>query len=77
MKILSYIQFKEIDESVKWLEDHNAIYALCNLRKSIFVSTNEGEIEAIPGDYIFTTDTSRNPIIYTEEAFKRLLKEQN
>jgi len=33
MKILSYIRFTEMNETIQWLEKHNVFFAPCNLRE--------------------------------------------
>lgn len=35
MKILSYIRFTEMDETIQWLEKHNVFFAPCNLRERV------------------------------------------
>lgn len=72
MKILSYIQFTEMDDATQWLEKNNVFYAPCNLRKSIFVDTVSGEIEIVPSDYLVMTDQSDLPDVYTERAFLQI-----
>lgn len=72
MKILSYIQFTEMDDATQWLEKNNVFYALCNLRKSIFVDTVSGEIEIVPSDYLVMTDQSDLPDVYAERAFLQI-----
>ena len=72
MKILSYIRFTEMDETIQWLEKHNVFFALCNLRKSIFVDTVSGEIEIVPTDYLVMTDQSDLPDGYAESAFLQI-----
>ena len=72
MKILSYIQFTEMDDATQWLEKNNVFYAPCNLRKSIFVDTVSGEIEIVPSDYLVMTDQSDLPDVYAERAFLQI-----
>ena len=48
MNILSYIQFNDTNQTAKWLEENKVKYTLCNLRKSIFIDTVEGDLEVFP-----------------------------
>ena len=75
MKILSYIRFTEMNETIQWLEKHNVFFAPCNLRKSIFVDTVSGEIEIVPTDYLVMTDQSDLPDVYAESAFLQIYPE--
>lgn len=75
MNILSYIQFNDTNQTAKWLEENKVKYTLCNLRKSIFIDTIEGDLEVFPSEYIFITDEDSKPWVYTENAFLQLIAE--